>query len=82
MGMNSQSKGGRPAYDRAELFALLQTLPRQGRRLVRLNERHAAEKLGWHRATVKRALDDLEQEGQIRRFSSLGHRGLLVELLA
>jgi DNA-binding MarR family transcriptional regulator len=72
---------GRPPYDRSQLMDFLLTCPRQGRRLVRLNERKAAVRLGWHRSTVKKALDDLEEAGVVRRFSSLGHQGILVLLL-
>jgi hypothetical protein len=71
----------RPAYDRQELFDFLLRCPHRGREIVRLNERDAARKLGWHRATVGRALDDLEREGSVRRFKVLGHTGLLVQLL-
>lgn len=72
---------GRPPYDRAELMEYLLTCKHQGRRLVRLNEREAARRLGWHRSTVKCALDDLEESGAVRRFSKLGHQGMLIQLL-
>jgi hypothetical protein len=48
---------------------------------VKFNERRAAATLGWHRATVARALDDLEEDGSVRRFSRLGHQGMIVVLL-
>jgi predicted ArsR family transcriptional regulator len=76
------SRTGRPAYNREHLMTLLEQCSRRGRRLVRLNERTAAQTLGWHRTTVKRALDDLENEGRIRRFKRLGHQGLVVQLLS
>jgi DNA-binding IclR family transcriptional regulator len=72
----------RRAYDRQELFDFLLRCPHRGREIVRLNERDAARKLGWHRATVGRALSDLEHEGLVRRFRVLGHTGILIQLLS
>src|SRR5437667_7385041 len=73
---------GRPPYDRGDLLEHLRHCPHRGRRLVRLNQRDAARKLGWDRATIMRALDDLERDGLARRFKNLGQQGLLVEILA
>jgi DNA-binding MarR family transcriptional regulator len=72
---------GPPPYDRGDLLEHLRRCPHRGRRLVRLNERDAARKLGWDRTTVIRALDDLERDGLARRWKNLGQQGLLVEIL-
>ncbi len=72
---------GRPPHDRDELLDLLRHLPRRGRNLVRINQCEAARKLGWHQATVQRAINDLERDGAVRRFSRLGHQGSILELL-
>ena len=72
---------GRPPYDRGDLLEHLKRCPHRGRNLVRLNQRDAARKLDWDRATVIRALDDLEADGLARRWKNLGQQGLLVEIL-
>jgi hypothetical protein len=82
MSRSASNGPGRPPHDREALLAYLWTCPRRGRNLVKVNERQAAAALGWHRTTVGRALDDLEEEGAVERFSRLGHAGLIVKLLA
>src|SRR5947207_2423595 len=72
---------GRPPYARGDLLEHLRRCPHRGRHLVRLNQRDAARKLGWDRATVIRALDDLERDRLARRWKNLGQQGLLVEIL-
>src|SRR5437667_12684880 len=73
---------GRPPYDRGDLLEHLTRCPHRGRRLVRLNQRDAARKLGWDRATVIRALDDLARDGLARRWKHPGQQRLVVEVPA
>ena len=75
---------GRPAYDRRELLLLLWHHPRSGKQVIRLNERRAAQALGWSRTTVWRALHELIEAGEVRRFYPLprggGKTGVLLVL--
>ena len=49
--------------------------------MVRVNERKLADTLNWHRATVARALDQLELMGRIRRWRRAGCAGIYIVLL-
>jgi hypothetical protein len=81
MSTRNLKRPGRPPHDRETLLAYLWTCPRQGRNLVKLNERLAATAFGWDRGTVARALDDLQEDGFVVRWSRLGHQGIIVRLL-
>jgi hypothetical protein len=53
-------------------------MPPCGRRLVRVNERTVAQKVGCCRETVARAIDDLEDDGSVLRWGRRDSRGLVL----
>src|SRR5687768_12269759 len=72
---------GRPPLSRNRALEALWAMPRRGRSLVMVNERKLSQDLRWSRATVGRALNELEADGQVRRRRNCGRAGLLVQLL-
>jgi hypothetical protein len=71
---------GRPPLDRQLLLNRMAALPGGRRGLVLVNERKVGAGLGWSRATVQRALADLEVAGLVRRGKQRGREGLMVYL--
>jgi hypothetical protein len=72
---------GRPMLCRQAALAEFKRLPRVGRNQVRINARTVAKRLGCHRTTVGRMIDDLVAAGQLRRLSNGGKMGVRVLLI-